>query len=208
MAFLKNPYFCHGFINRVSDMKKIVFVSGLVLIAACVYFCKSCGGNRLNGKEFDCYDEGLRALIMFESDSTVVCCYSSFDFVASISDKVYGHYEYRHPNVFITWDSVSSKNIQYSEVLNNPDSIIVNESLDTLRCCYKDFFGNESMVMSKPSFFKMNENRSWIRVLFAKWAMLQVASIVLCIKYFFQILLFYIVLYLSVRFYRKKKRVK
>lgn len=189
-------------------MRKKVFVSALVLIAACVYFCKSCGGNRLNGKEFDCYDEGLRTLITFESDSTVVCSYSSFDFVASISDKVYGHYEYRHPNVFITWDSVSSKNIQYSEVPNNPDSIIVNESLDTLRCCYKDFFGNETMVMSKPSFFKMNENRSWIRVLFAKWAMLQFASIVLCIKYFFQILLFYIVLYLSVRFYRKKKRVK
>lgn len=189
-------------------MKKIVFVSGLVLIAACAYFCKSCGGNRLNGKEFDCYDEGLRTLITFESDSTVVCSYSSFDFVASISDNVYGHYEYRHPNVFITWDSVSSKNIQYSEVPNNPDSIIVNESLDTLRCYYKDFFENETMVMSKPSFFKMNENRSWICVLFAKWAMLQVASIVLCIKYFFQILLFYIVLYLVVRFYRKWKRVK
>lgn len=56
-------------------MKKIVFVSGLVLIAACVYFCKSCGGNGLNGKEFDCYDEGLRTLITFESDSTVVCHY-------------------------------------------------------------------------------------------------------------------------------------
>ena len=189
-------------------MKKVVFVLALALIAACVYFCKSCGGNRLNGKEFDCYDEGLRTLISFESDSTVVCSYSSFDFVASISDNVYGHYEYRHPNVFITWDSVSSKNIQYSEVPNNPDSIIVNESLDTLRCCYKDFFGNESMVMSKPSFFKMNENRSWICVLFAKWAMLQIGTIVLCVRYFFQILLFYVALYLSVRFYRKKKRVK
>ncbi|MBP5221315.1 MAG: hypothetical protein J6034_11540, partial [Bacteroidaceae bacterium] len=62
-------------------MKKIVFVSGLVLIAACVYFCKPCGENRLNGKEFDCYDEGLRALITFEQDSTIVCSYSSFDFV-------------------------------------------------------------------------------------------------------------------------------
>ena len=121
-------------------MKKIVFVSGLVLIAACVYFCKSCGGNRLNGKEFDCYDEGLRALITFEQDSTVVCSYSSFDFVASI--------------------------------------------------------------------FKMNENRAWIRVLFAKWAMLQIAPVYLCIRYFIYVLLFYIALYLSVRFYRKKKRVK
>jgi hypothetical protein len=208
MVFLKNPYFCHGFINRVSDMKKIVFVSGLVLIAACVYFCKSCGGNGLNGKEFDCYDEGLRTLITFESDSTVVCSYSSFDFVASISDNVYGHYEYRHPNVFITWDSVSSKNIQYNEVPNSPDSIIINESLDTLCCYTKDFFGDEKIVMSKPSFFKMNENTSWIRVLFAKWAMLQIAPVYLCIRYFIYVLLFYIALYLSVRFYRRRKRVK
>ena len=111
------------------------FASAVYSLMLMVVIC-SCSSSEdgLAGREYDGYYKTCeRISIEFEKDSKVVAEISSTDFVGHFSDRVYGHYEYKHPYITINWTEVDSDNDEYKSVISSPDSIKINESLDTLR---------------------------------------------------------------------------
>ena len=182
-------------------MKKIVFVSGLVLIAACVYFCKYYNKNELCGREFRGYYNSCQYMnLSFESNTEVVANICSADFVGRFSDNVYGHYHYKKPYVVISWEKVAPDNDEYKKVIRCPDSVRVDESLESLS--YYD--GNVCYVMSDNSFCGVLKNTPLQELPY----LLLLCFLRFVFGNFVYILLFCIVLYLVVRFYRKRKRAK
>lgn len=84
------------------------------------------------GKDYDgIYHPAERLFLQFEPDSSVVGHITSTDFVGHFSDYVYGHYEYEHPYITIVWERTDPMNDKYT-LFPNPDSVLVNDSLDTL----------------------------------------------------------------------------
>ena len=133
-------------------MRKLPFI--IITIIGTLPLC-SCKKDNLTGKEFQGYYYTCERLsIDFNSDSKVTGCISSTDFVGHFSDVIYGHYDYKHPYVNIVWEKTNPRNDKYKELIPNPDSLIVNEALDTLLLYEKGV----KYELPKYSFFNIDKN--------------------------------------------------
>ena len=135
----------------VSIMKRLLVLTILIITVG------SCSGNNdeITGKEFGGYYNACeRIFLEFKENNEVEAVISSTDFVGRFCDKIYGKYEYKHPNVIVTWTKVDPDNDLYKKVVSNPDSIIVNESLDTLTLYER----KEEYVLSKATLYNITPN--------------------------------------------------
>lgn len=122
-----------------------LFVAIILMVTICLSSCERDG---LTGRKYQGYYHPIEKIsIEFEANSKVIGEISSTDFVGHFSDRLYGNYEYKHPYISITWTSIDSDNDVYKSLGSSPDSIIVNESLDTLSL----YEVNEKYVLPKHS---------------------------------------------------------
>ena len=74
----------------------------------------SCTGDELTDKEFDGYYHPVeRISLEFKSGRRVIGRIRSTEFVGRFHDKIYGHYDYAFPNVYISWDRSALENQVY-----------------------------------------------------------------------------------------------
>lgn len=78
------------------------------------------------------YHPTERIRLEFKTDSRVAGRISSTDFVGRFHDNSYGHYDYKFPHINISWDRTALGNQVYKSPPVNPDSIVINATLDTL----------------------------------------------------------------------------
>lgn len=139
----------------------------------------------------------------FESNSKVVANISSTDFVGHFTDRVYGHYDYDHPNIIINWTEVESDNDVYKDVMLNPDRIIINESLDTLWLYEK----NEEFVLPKYHLYQIDKNAPFL-VQVGQYCYQSIFLVILfIIKHFFSIVVAIIILVVFMK-WRKERGEK
>ena len=61
----------------------------------------------MDGKEYDGYYNTIERLSLeFGKHSEVVSKISFTEFVGRFSDRIYGHYDYMHPHIAISWEKV------------------------------------------------------------------------------------------------------
>ena len=184
----------------VSIMKRLLVLTILIITVG------SCSGNKeeLTGKEFGGYYNACeRIFLEFKENNEVEAVISSTDFVGRFCDKIYGQYEYKHPNVIVTWSKVDPDNEQYKKVMSNPDSIIVNESLDTLTLYER----KEEFVLSKATLYNITPNAPLMQQLYEYYYQSILLVLFFIIKYFFYfvIAIALLVLFLKWRNRNKKK---
>ena len=178
------------------------FASAVYSLTLMVAMC-SCSSSEdsLTGREYDGYYKTCeRISIEFEKDSRVVAEISSTDFVGHFSDRVYGQYEYKHPYITINWTEVDSDNDEYKSVISSPDSIIINESLDTLRLWER----NEEHVLPKFQLYHIDRDASFPEQIAEYCYLTIILIIVFVIEYFFYIVLAGIILTLVIIWWKKK----
>lgn len=162
----------------------------------------SCSKDGMDGKEYDgCYHPIERLSLQFDKDSEVVGIISSTDFVGRFSDRIYGHYEYKHPHIAITWEKTDADNDMYTSVISSPDSIIVNESLDTLRL----YEGSEDYVLPKYRLYHIDSNAPF----FEQIGQYCYQSFILCIVFIvtkFIYIVIAIIIIILVMKWRKRRR--
>lgn len=113
-------------------MRKVSIVIIVLLGITCLFSCERGGKDELSRSLYDGYYGSCEYLSLdFKSNSKVRGHLCSTDFVGNFSDDIYGHYEYKHPYITIVWERASWANLVYKSMYN-PDSILINESLDTL----------------------------------------------------------------------------
>ena len=180
----------------------IALIGGLLLCS-----CKSGKRDNLTGKEFEGYYYSCEYISLdFKPDSTVNGHFSSTDFVGSFSDDMYGHYEYAHPYITIVWEKADPKNDVYKKVLSNPDSLIVNEALDTLWL----FEGEEKFTLPKysllDSIFDIDKNAS-IPVQIGEFLYrLQLFALLFFFKYIIPIGIVLAIVLLAKKIMKKRKK--
>ena len=176
-------------------------VYSLILLAAMCSCSSSEDG--LTGREYEGYYKTCeRISIEFEKDSKVVVEISSTDFVGHFSDRLYGHYEYKHPYITINWTEVDSDNDEYKSIISSPDSIIINESLDTLRL----WETNEEYVLPKYQLYHIDRDASFSEQIAEYCYLTIILIIVFVIEYYFYIVLAGIILILVIIWWRKIHR--
>ena len=138
--------------SNVFIMKRFLIFIAATLGVLLLWSCKKEGltGKEYQGNFYTCE----RLTLEFESNSRVVGHISSTDFVGHFSDVVYGHYDYKHPYINIVWDEIGSSNEKYKEVISNPDSLKVNETLDMLLLYEK----GEMYALPEFSLYKIDKN--------------------------------------------------
>jgi hypothetical protein len=194
--------------KQVSSMKHLLFkINGLfVAILSMMTIClSSCERDGLTGREYqgDYHSNSIeRIYIEFEANSKVVGVISSADFVGHFSDRLYGNYEYKHPYISITWTSIDSDNDVYKSLGSSPDSIIVNESLDTLRL----YEGNEKYVLPKYQLYQIDETASFYEQLGQYCGQTIFLILVFIIKNFITIVIVVIVLIIARKWWKRRKK--
>ena len=174
----------------------------LCLVAVSLY---SCDNNNLTGKSYQGYYNACeRIYIEFESNSQVEGEISSTDFVGRFTDYVCGHYEYKHPYIIITWTKADSDNEVYKNVISNPDSTIVNESLDTLRL----YEGNEEYILPRYHRYQIDENASFMEKVGQYSYQTFLLIIIFIVRYFFYIIAAIVILRFAIRWRKKKGKSK
>ena len=172
----------------------------LCLVAVSLY---SCDNNNLTGKSYQGYYNACeRIYIEFESNSQVEGEISSTDFVGRFTDYVCGHYEYKHPYIIITWTKADSDNEVYKNVISNPDSTIVNESLDTLRL----YEGNEEYILPRYHLYQIDENASFMEKVGQYSYQTFLLIIIFIVRYFFYIIAAIVILRFAIRWRKKGKK--
>ncbi len=172
----------------------------LCLVAVSLY---SCDNNNLTGKSYQGYYNACeRIYIEFESNSQVEGEISSTDFVGRFTDYVCGHYEYKHPYIIITWTKADSDNEVYKNVISNPDSTIVNESLDTLRL----YEGNEEYILPRYHLYQIDENASLMEKVGQYSYQTFLLIIIFIVRYFFYIIAAIVILRFAIRWRKKRKK--
>ena len=172
----------------------------LCLVAVSLY---SCDNNNLTGKSYQGYYNACeRIYIEFESNSQVEGEISSTDFVGRFTDYVCGHYEYKHPYIIITWTKADSDNEVYKNVISNPDSTIVNESLDTLRL----YEGNEEYILPRYHLYQIDENASFMEKVGQYSYQTFLLIIIFIVRYFFYIIAAIVILRFAIRWRKKRKK--
>ena len=100
-----------------------------------LFFFNSCSQrDALSEKAFEGYYHPIEYIVIrFHPNSEVsarICC---TEVVGSFHVEVYGHYEYRHPFINIAWEKMEDNGYHYCEgLINNPDSLRINDALNTL----------------------------------------------------------------------------
>ena len=93
----------------------------------------SCRKDELTENVYDGYYHPIeRIRLEFKTDSRVSGRISSTDFVGRFHDDLYGHYDYEYPYINISWDRAALGNRVYMSPPVNPDSMVINATLDTL----------------------------------------------------------------------------
>ena len=177
-----------------------IFVTIVLMVIICLSSCESDG---LTGREYQGYYHPVeRIFIEFEANSKVVGEISSTDFVGHFSDRLYGNYEYKHPYISITWTAVDSDNDKYKSVISSPDSIVVNESLDTLRL----YEGNEEYVLPKYRLYQIDETAPFQEQIGQYCGQTIFLILVFFIKNFITIVIVVIVLVIGRKLWKRRKK--
>mgnify|MGYP007102023392 CR=1 FL=1 len=169
----------------------------IVILCLC-----SCGKDGLNGKYEGYYHPIERISLDFGKNSEVVGTISSTDFVGHFSDRIYGHYEYKHPHIAITWEKVDADNDMYTSVIPGPDSIIVNESLDTLRLYER----SERYILPKYKLYHIDGNAPFFEQIGQYCYQTILLSILFILRNFFFINVIAIIIVILVMKLRKRRR--
>ena len=104
------------------------------ILIVLLFLLQSCEKDELTGKCFRGYYHPCEKMsIEFRPNSRIDCRISSNEFVGHFSDRICGYYEYARPYVSIEWNRPSLGNDVYTNKPTDPDSVIVNSSLDALR---------------------------------------------------------------------------
>ncbi|MBR5688170.1 MAG: hypothetical protein IKX36_09445 [Prevotella sp.] len=184
----------HLFLKRIG-----LFVAVAFMVAFCFFSCSKDG---LPGKKFQGYYHPTeRISLKFETNSKVVGEISSTDFVGNFADRVYGNYEFLKPYIKITWMDVDSDNEVYKSVISNPDTIMINESLDTIRL----WDGNDEFVLPKCQLYNIDKNASVLEQIGQYCSQSIILIFVFIIKYFFYIVAAVIFVFV-VRWWKKKRK--
>lgn len=179
-------------------MSLLFVLSGLLL---------SCSSNSdgLSGKEFEGYYQTCEKIeIDFDPDSKVTGHISSTDFVGHFSDYIYGHYKFKAPNVVIVWEKTDEDNEKYKSVLPNPDSVIINESLDTLWL----YEGGEKYTLPEYRFLNIDKNASVTEQIGSFIYMCFLSLIVFLCEYSFQIIFALIIILIIFYVWKRDKKKK
>ena len=184
-------------------MKETPLNSILTSLAIIVFLCLcSCSKDGMDGKEYVGYYKPIeRMSLEFRKNSEVVGKISSTDFVGRFTDYVCGHYEYKHPYIIITWIKADSDNEVYKNVISNPDSTIVNESLDTLRL----YEGNEEYILPRYHLYQIDENASFMEKVGQYSYQTLLLIIIFIVRYFFYIIAAIVILRFAIRWRKKGK---
>ena len=181
-------------------MKKRLSVVVMLMVTICLCSCSKDG---LAGREFQGYYHTCEMISLeFKADNNVESEIFSTDFVGNFSDQIYGHYEYKHPNVNISWVRVDSNNDVYKKVMSNPDSIIINESLDTLIL----YEGNEKFVLPQWHLYSVDRNAPLGQQIGEYCYQSILLVILFIIRYFFYIVIAIVLLVWFIK--RRKKKIK
>lgn len=182
-------------------LRKRKFLVVVTFIMA-VCFC-SCSDNALTGKKYQGYYHSCENIsIEFKRDSMVVGRISSTDFVGHFSDRLYGHYEFHHPYIVVTWQGADSNNDIYKSNTSSPDSIIINESLDTLRLYEKD----EEYVLPEYHLYQIDSNASIPEQIGQFCGQTIVLAIIFIIKNFIYIVCTAIILAFVIKWWKKRMK--
>ena len=178
-------------------------LSAVVMLMVTICLC-SCSKDGLAGKKFQGYYHTCEMISLeFKADNNVESEIFSTDFVGNFSDQIYGHYEYKYPNVNISWVRVDSNNDVYKDVMLNPDRIIINESLDTLWLYEK----NEEFVLPKYHLYQIDKNAPFL-VQVGQYCYQSIFLVILfIIKHFFSIVVAIIILVVFMK-WRKERGEK
>jgi hypothetical protein len=126
---------------------------------------------------------------------------SSTDFVGRFSDRLYGHYEYNHPHIAITWEKADADNDVYTNVIPCPDSIIVNESLDTLRIYER----SEEYILPKYQLYHIDSNAPFLEQIGQYCSQTILLCILFIVRNFIYIVIAIIIMILVMK-WRKRRR--
>jgi hypothetical protein len=140
----------------------------------------SCTGDELTDKEFDGYYHPVeRISLEFKSGRRVIGRIRSTEFVGRFHDKIYGHYDYAFPNVYISWDRSALENQVYRKKPADPDSIILHNSLDTIEL----YESGATYVLLKNSTTKAERTRGDMQALFFDFFLLLalVLPVIMCL---------------------------
>lgn len=202
---VENLYFCSQINRNLAEyiMKHFVIKYWWVFLCLVAVSLYSCDNNNLTGKSYQGYYNACeRIYIEFESNSQVEGEISSTDFVGRFTDYVRGHYEYKHPYIIITWTKADSDNEVYKNVISNPDSTIVNESLDTLRL----YEGNEEYILPRYHLYQIDENASFMEKVGQYSYQTFLLIIIFIVRYFFYIIAAIVILRFAIRWRKKRKK--
>ena len=185
-------------------MRKVSVVIIVLLGIICLFSCERGGKDELSGRSYHGYYGGCECLSLdFKSNSEVQGHLCSAEFVGYFSDEIYGHYEYKRPFITIVWDKTSPKNSVYKS-MNNPDSIMINESLDTLFY----YEGDRCYTIPKYRLYKFGKNDSVIVKIYSFCYQSLLILICYFIKYFIYIVLFAVVLFFGIKWRKKRLQNK
>ncbi|MBQ9556542.1 MAG: hypothetical protein IJV05_09990 [Muribaculaceae bacterium] len=176
-----------------------ILITVALLVTVCVCSC-SHGG--LSGKEFrGSYQPAEIISLKFDDDSTATAHIYSTDYAGHFSDCFYGKYEYRHPYITIEWQRVDPDNEKYRHVILNPDSVMVNEALDTIYL----YEGNRKEILPNAGFYHIEDNASLGEKMGQYCYQTLLLIIVFTIDHFIPLLAIAILLFLAVRWWKKKR---
>ena len=189
--------------SEFTSMKEIPLNSILTSLAIIVFLCLcSCSKDGMDGKEYVGYYKPIeRMSLEFRKNSEVVGKISSTDFVGRFSDRLYGHYEYKHPHIAITWEKADADNDVYTNVIPCPDSIIVNESLDTLRIYER----SEEYILPKYQLYHIDSNAPFLEQIGQYCSQTILLCILFIVRNFIYIVIAIIIMILAMK-WRKRRR--
>ena len=176
-----------------------ILISLALIVILCLYSCSKDG---MDGKEYEGYYNPIeRISIEFGRHSEVVGKISSTEFVGRFSDRIYGHYVYKHPHIAITWEKVDADNDVYTSVIPGPDSIIVNESLDTLRLYER----SEECILPKYHLYHIDGNAPFLEQIGQYCYQTILLCILFIVRNFIYIVIAIIIMILVMK-WRKRRR--
>ena len=177
-----------------------IFITIVSMVIICLSSCERDG---LTGREYQGYYHPTEWIsIEFETNSKVVGEISSTDFVGHFSNHLHGNYVYKHPYISITWTSIDSDNDVYKSLGSSPDSIIVNESLDTLSL----YEVNEKYVLPKHQLYQIDETASFQEQIGQYCGQTIILIFVFIIKNFITIVIVVIVLIIARILWKRRKK--
>lgn len=190
-------------IQEFINMKETPLNSISTSLALIVIICLcSCSKGGMDGKEYEGYYNPIEWISLeFGKNSEVVGKISSTDFVGRFSDRLYGHYEYKHPHIAITWERIDADNDRYTSVIPGPDSIIVNESLDTLRLYER----SEEFILPKYQLYHIDSNAPFPEQIGQYCSQTILLCILFIVRNFIYIVIAIIIMILVMK-WRKRRR--